>query len=39
MDLIKMDGRNQGMEEWMMLEKAVEELDDKIRMIVGDISP
>lgn len=37
MYLIKMDGRNEGMEEWMMLEKAVEELDDKIRMIVSGI--
>ncbi|OKS84926.1 GAF domain-containing protein [Mucilaginibacter polytrichastri] len=34
MDLIRMDGRNEGMEEWLMLEKAVQELDDKIRMII-----
>lgn len=36
-DLIKMDGRTQDMEEWQMLETAVQELDDKIRMIVNGI--
>jgi len=39
MDLIRMDGRNHGTEEWLMLEKAVKELDDKIRMIVDEIKP
>jgi len=36
--LINMDGRVCNMEEWLMLEKAVKELDDKIRLIVGGIS-
>jgi PAS domain S-box-containing protein len=37
MDLIRSDGRNKDMEEWTMLEKAVEELDNKIRFIIGSI--
>ncbi|AMR30388.1 hypothetical protein A0256_02620 [Mucilaginibacter sp. PAMC 26640] len=37
MELIRMDGRNQGLEEWQMLERAVDELDEKIKMIVQGI--
>lgn len=37
LDLIRLDGRNNDMAEWFMLEKAVMDLDDKVRMIVGKI--
>ena len=35
--LINMDGRTQNMDEWQMMERAVEELDNKIRAIVNGI--
>lgn len=37
MDLIGMDDRTVYTEEWLMLDKAVKELDDKIKMIVEGI--
>jgi PAS domain S-box-containing protein len=37
MQLIDMDGRMENMEEWEMMQRAVKELDDKIRGIVSQI--
>ncbi|ASU32934.1 GAF domain-containing protein [Mucilaginibacter xinganensis] len=39
MKLLKMDGRTDDIEEWQLLEVAVQELDDKIRMIVEFVNP
>jgi hypothetical protein len=32
-----MDDRVKDMEEWEMLDRAIKELDDKVRLIVGNI--
>lgn len=36
--LINLDGRNSDLEEWEMLERAVQELDEKVKLIVGSIN-
>jgi len=38
MQLIDLDGRNDDLEEWSMLQRAVKELEDKIQHIVGSIN-
>jgi hypothetical protein len=38
MNLLRMDGHCSDLPEWEMLELAVQELDEKIRSIVGLIS-